>query len=301
MKKYLLAVLLGPFFFAYAQETPMLEEIPDSTTTSDKVYAIFKSTRVINSHSVEMLRKGNLDFRILHRFGFLDNGLKEFFGLDEASMRMSFDYGISDNVSIGIGRSTLRKELDFLVKARLLHQTRGEKNVPFSLVLAAGTMVWTEKSFAVVKPDFADRTSYYLQVLAGRKFSDKFSFQFSPIWVHSNMPLSGDEDDIFAIGGGARLKISKRMAFTIDYHYPVNGLTDQNTKPLSVGVDIETGGHVFQLHFSNATGMNERAFITETYGDFFKGDIRFGFNLSRMFQVGRRNKDQVPYVTKINQ
>jgi hypothetical protein len=293
MKKYFLVILLCPFFFAYAQETPMLEALDDSTKMTEKVFGTFKSTRVINAHSVEMLHKGNLDFRILHRFGFLDNGLKEFFGLDEASMRMSFDYGISDNFSIGIGRSTLRKELDLFVKTRLLQQSKGDHQVPVSLVLAAGTMVWTEKSFAAVKPDFTDRTSWYLQLLAGRKFTNRFSLQFSPIWVHSNQPLSGRDKDIIALGGGARYKFSRMMAFTIDYHNALNGLSDQNTNPLSVGVDIETGGHVFQLHFSNATGMNERAYIMETYGDFFKGDIRFGFNLSRMFQAGKKNKEGV--------
>lgn len=288
MKTYLLAFCFGPFLTAYSQETPLLEELKDSVIHTEKVYGIFKSTRVINAHSVEMLRKGNLDFRILHRFGFIDNGLKEFFGLDEASMRMSFDYGVSDNFTIGLGRSTLRKELDLFMKTRLLHQSVGEKNVPVSLVVAAGSMVWTEKSFAVVKPDLVDRTSYYIQLLAGRKFGNNFSLQLSPLWVYSNMPLSGEEEGIFALGAGARYKFSKRMAFTIDYHHAVNGLTNQNTNPLSMGVDIETGGHVFQLHFSNATGMNERAFISETYGEFFKGDIRFGFNLSRMFQLGNK-------------
>ncbi len=293
MKKVLSAFLMGPFFFAYAQETLMLDEIGDSTNSTEKVSGIFKSTRVINAHSVEMLQKGNLDFRILHRFGFLDNGLKEFFGLDEASMRMSFDYGLSDNFTIGIGRSTLRKELDLFLKTRLLQQSKGEKSMPLSVVMVGGAMVWTEKSFAAVKPDFAERASWYLQLLAARKFNGRFSVQFSPIWVYSNQPLSGNDQNIFALGGGARYKFSRRMAFTIDYHNVLNGLTDQNTNPLSVGVDIETGGHVFQLHFSNATGMNERAYIMETYGDFFKGNIRFGFNLSRMFQIGKKNKDGV--------
>jgi hypothetical protein len=290
MKKYLLICCFGPFLTAHAQDTPLLDELKDSANHTEKVYGTFKSTRVINAHSVEMLRKGNLDFRILHRFGFLDAGIKQFFGLDQASMRMSFDYGISDNFTIGIGRSTLRKEVDGFLKTRLLQQSTGDKNIPLSLVLAGGMTVWTEKSFAAVKPDFVDRTTYYLQLLAGRKFTRNFSMQLSPIWLYSNMPVSGDEKGIFALGAGARYKFSKRMAFTIDYHYAVNGLTDQNTNPLSVGVDIETGGHVFQLHFSNATGMNERAFITETYGKFFEGDIRFGFNLSRMFQLGNKNK-----------
>lgn len=277
-------------FFVTAQDTPVLDQLADSSIRNEKVVGAFKSTRVINAHSIEMLQKGNLDFRILHRFGFLDNGLKEFFGLDEAAMRMSFDYAFSDHVTVGLGRSTLRKELDLFLKTRLLQQSYGDKNIPLSLVLAAGTMVWTEKSFAAVKPNFGDRTSAYLQLLAGRKFTERFSFQLSPIWVYSNAPLSGDENNIFAIGGGGRYKFSRRMALTADYHHAVNGLTSQNTNPLSIGVDIETGGHVFQLHFSNATGMNERAYIMETYGKFFQGDIRFGFNLSRLFQIGKRSE-----------
>ena len=291
MKKCLLGIIFSPAFFVYSQDTPLLDEIQDAAKTTQKVTSIFKSTRVINAHSVEMLHKGNLDFRILHRFGFLNDGAKEFFGLDHAAMRMSFDYGISDNFTVGIGRSTLRKELDMFVKTRFLQQSTGQKNIPLSIVVAAGAMVWTEKSFAVAKPDFADRSAYYLQLLAGRKFNDKFSLQLSPILVHSNLPISGTEINIIGLGGGARYKFSRRMAFTIDYHHAMNGLTNQNTNPLSVGVDIETGGHVFQLHFSNATGMNERAYLTETYGDFFKGDIRFGFNLSRIFQVGHRKPD----------
>jgi predicted porin len=235
-----------------------------------------------------MLRKGNLDFRILHRFGFVDAGIKQFFGLDEASMRISFDYGISNDFSIGVGRSTYRKEIDLFGKVRLLQQSTGAKAKPLSLALAAGAMTWTEESFATPKPDFADRSSWYLQLLAGRKFTSKFSMQLSPIVLHSNMPISGTEKTLFALGAGGRYKFSKRMAFTLDYQHVLNGLTASNTNPLSAGIDIETGGHVFQLHFSNSTGMNERAYLSETYGKFFKGEIRFGFNLSRMFQLGKR-------------
>ncbi len=260
----------------------------DSAVSTRKLYEVFNSTRVINAHAVDMLYKGQLNFRILHRFGFVEDGIKQFFGLDQASMRMSFDYGISNDLTVGIGRSTYRKEVDIFVKGRLMQQSTGAKAKPISLVLVAGGMVWTEESFATDKPDFSDRSSGYFQILAGRKFSNRFSFQLSPIWVYSKLPISGTERNIFSIGGGARYKFSRRMAFTVDYHHVMNGLTHSNTDPLSVGVDIETSGHVFQLHFTNATGMNERAFITETYGKFFKGDIRFGFNLSRMFRIGKR-------------
>lgn len=277
-------------FAGMAQDSTMLDEIKDSAVQSQKVYGIFKSTRVINAHSVDMLRKGNLDFRILHRFGFVNKGLKEMFGLDEASMRMSFDYGVSDNFTIGIGRSTLRKELDLFGKWRLMQQSTGEKAHPFSLVIAGGWAVWTEESFAATKPAFVDRCSYYLQLLAGKKFSPRFSMQLSPVFLRTNTPLGGGERNLFAAGAGLRYKVGKRVALTLDYHPVLDGLSDDNTNPLSVGVDIETGGHVFQLHFSNTTGMNERAYISETYGDFFKGDIRFGFNLSRMFQLGKRRE-----------
>ena len=142
-----------------------------------------------------------------------------------------------------------------------------------------------------VKPNFSDRSSYYFQLIVGRKFSSTFSLQLSPILVHSNTAVNAGEDKtIFAMGGGARFKVSKRMALTLDYHHPFGVLSPNNTDPLSLGLDIETGGHVFQLQFSNATGMNERAYITQTTGSFFKGDIRFGFNLSRIFKTGKRKK-----------
>jgi hypothetical protein len=295
MRNFLL-LLLCIFFFnssAQSQDTTLLAESwdkPDAAT--DKVYGIFKSTRVINAHSVDMLRKGNLDFRILHRFGFLNDGIKEMFGLDEASMRISFDYGFTDNLSIGMGRSTYRKELDGFLKWRLLQQSGGENNSPLSIVVAAGSTVWTEESFATEKPSVADRFSHYLQVLLGRKFNSKFSMQLSPLFVHSNAPLNGEGRNLFSPGIGLRHKVGKRTAVTTDYHPVLGDKADISKSPLSVGLDIETGGHVFQLHFSNSTGMNERALLYETYGDFFKGDIRFGFNLSRMFQVGKRRSRQ---------
>ena len=288
MKKTILYTVLFFLVLNARAQQELLKEVEDSIPSNEKVTGAFKSTRVINAHSIEMLSRHNLDFRIMHRFGFVSDGIKQFFGLDAASFRMSFDYGITNNFTVGIGRSTFRKELDAFVKTRLLQQSTGQKAMPFSVVAAAGTMVWTEESFAPVKPTFTDRTAYYFQLLLGRKFSSRFSFQLSPIIVHSNMPVNPTEDQtIFALGGGGRLKISKRTALTFDYHHPFGNLDAIHTSPLSLGVDIGTGGHVFQLQFSNATGMNERAYITQTTGKFFKGDIRFGFNLSRMFNAGK--------------
>jgi opacity protein-like surface antigen len=290
MKKNVLFIVFSMCaLVASAQDDSMLSGLEDSTATQ-KVTGAFKSTRVINAHSTEMLAKGNLDFRILHRFGFVSDGAKQFFGLDAASMRLAFDYGVSNNFMIGIGRSTFRKEIDAFGKIRILQQATGAKKMPFSLLVAAGYTVYTTESFAVIKPTLTDRSAFYIQTIIGRKFNSKFSLQLSPIFVHTNTPLNiNDDASIFALGGGMRYKVSKRMALTLDYHHPfgeLNGYTD----PLSIGVDIETGGHVFQLHFSNATGMNERAYINQTTGDFFKGDIRFGFNLSRIFNIGKKRK-----------
>lgn len=287
MKKLLIFFILCSFLDARSQQGPEKNRIGDSTAT-EKVNNTFKSTRIINSHSVDMLHKGNLDVRILHRFGFVDQGIKQLFGLDQASMRFGFDYGVCNNFTVGLGRSTYRKEIDLFGKYRILQQSSGGINMPVSLIIAAGGMVWTEQSFAVNKPDFSDRSSFYFQLVTGRKFSNKFSLQLSQMWLHSNMPILGTDKDIFSAGGGARYKFSRLMAVTIDFHHVFNGLSSQNRDPLSIGLDIETGGHIFQLHFSNATGMNERAYISETFGDFFKGEIRFGFNLSRMFRIGRK-------------
>lgn len=274
-----------------AQDTTSMVSGLEDKVTSEKVTGTFRSSRVINAHSTEMLHKGEMDFRILHRFGSVKTGYKNFFGLDYASMRLAFDFGITDNLMIGVGRSTLLKDIDIFAKTRILQQTKGEKEIPVSVLVAAGYIVTTQESFAPKKPTFGDRSSYYAQLIIGRKFSSDFSMQLSPLLVHNNTTLNPTDDQtIFGLGGGLRYKVSKRIALVADYHYAIGKLDDAFKNPLSLGVDIGTGGHVFQLHFSNAAGMNEKGYLTQTTGDFFKGDIRFGFNLSRMFNIGSKKK-----------
>jgi hypothetical protein len=280
----------------FAQDEDLLKLVGEDKPKKEYVENAFKSSRVINGHSMEMIAKGNLDFRILHRFGIINDGAKNFFGLDQASMRMGFDYGISTNLTIGIGRSTLDKELDGFIKWRILRQATGERSFPFSVVLVTGatinTMPWTDPTR---DNKFSSRVGYYHEVIVGRKFSEVFSLQLSPTMVHRNLvPRASDENDVFALGIGGRIKLSRRIAFVADYHHILSGLNkDIYHSPLSIGVDIETGGHVFQLHFSNAQGMNEKAFITNTTDKW--GDVRFGFNLSRMFVL---KKPKVPKATE---
>jgi hypothetical protein len=273
-----------------AQNEDLLKLVKDDSAKKNYASNAFKSSRVINGHSMEFIGKGVLDVRILHRFGLLSNGVKELFGLDQASMRLGFDYGISDNLTLGIGRSTLDKELDGFVKFRPLRQV--VDGFPVSIVWVSGITLYTTDW---VNPDrdnhFSSRLGYYHEVIIGRKFTDGFSFQVSPIWVHRNLVTGADDDNnTIALGLGGRVKFSKRIAFVVDYHPILSGREPGTKNPLSAGFDIETGGHVFQLHFSNSAGMNEKAFLTGTTDDFFKGDIRFGFNLSRVFQIGNRRK-----------
>jgi Membrane bound beta barrel domain (DUF5777) len=279
-------------FFAHATmaQDDLMNTLEAQQPKKEFVTNAFKSSRVINGHSMEFIGAGVLDFRILHRFGRVNQGFNELFGLDQASMRMGFDYGVTKNFTVGIGRTTFQKELDGFLKYRLLWQSKGKKSSPISLVLVAGSSINTLKNTSTTqKATFTSRTGYYYQTIIGRKFSNKFSLQLSPTLVHRNEVDAIDENDIFAAGIGARYKISKRMALVLDYFYVANGLpSTKGENPLSIGVDIETGGHVFQLHFSNTSGMNERAFITNTTNSWADGDIQFGFNLSRVFTIKRK-------------
>jgi hypothetical protein len=233
-----------------------------------------------------------LDVRILHRFGTVDNGIKDLFGLDEANMRFGFDYGLGNNLTVGIGRSNLNKELDGFIKFRPVWQSKGPGSVPFSVVLITGMSLRTQdfpEPQDVYK--FKHRLAFYQEVIIGRKFSEAFSLQLNPIYLHRNLvPGTNDENNTWALGIGGRMKLTKRTAFVVDYTPILSGRQEGTKDPLAVGFDIETGGHVFQLHFTNATGMNEKAFLTSTTSDFWKGEIRFGFNLSRVFTIRKKKE-----------
>lgn len=290
---YSLLLFLG--IGAFAQDsTDLLSLIPTAKPQKEFVYNAFKSPRVIMTHSMEMLRPGVLDFRILHRFGRINGGAYEFFGLDgPATVRLGLDYGITNNFTVGVGRSNLNKELDGFLKYRIIHQATGPRAKPFSLVAVAGSTLTTLKWADPTRQNFfTSRMAFYGQAIVGRKFSEAFSMQIVPSVVHRNLvPTAVDPNDLFAIGAGARIKLSRRISFNADYHHILN----QNSAagyydPLSIGFDIETGGHVFQLHFTNSKGMNERAFLANTEYTWSKGDIFFGFNISRQFQISKRKR-----------
>lgn len=290
-KTILLSFILLTASTIHAQEVDLFKQAEDESKkkdaqTTEIVTAAFNGTRVINGHSVETTKRGVLDFQIRHRFGFINTGLYDFFGLDNATERMSFDYGITDRLAVGIGRSTFQKQMDGFIKYRLLRQSTGYKAMPISVTLLAAGIVKTIKNTDPTKPlTGTDKTSYAYQAIIARKFNKKTTLQLMPTLVHYNLvPKATDPNDMFSLGIGARQKISRRFALTAEYYHQFNKFDGYNSS-LALGVDIETGGHVFQLHFTNSTGMTEPTFIHETSGDFFKGDIHFGFNISRAFTL----------------
>ena len=274
-------------FKAFSQDDLLSGLKNDAKPDPGFVTSTFKSTRVINSHSVETISKGNLDFRISHRFGKLNSGAYNFFGLDEATIRLALEYGINDRFTVGLGRSSFQKTLDGYLKMKLLRQRKSDDlSFPVSLTWFSNMAYNTLRNGdEVIDNNPPYRFSYAHQLIIARKFSTKHSLQVAPILIHNNLKeVSDKSNDLFAIEFGGRIKVSKRVSINADYIYR---LTSNQNGPyynsLSLGVDIETGGHVFQLHFTNSQGMIEETFVTRTTGKWGNGDIFYGFNISRQF------------------
>lgn len=274
-------------------QTDLLNDLEKQTadsTTREVVTATFKGTHIINAQSIETPGHGTLAFLIQHRFGTLNSGAYEFFGLDQAVLRLSFEYGLTDRLAVGVGRSSQEKTFDGFLKYKALQQTTGSRPMPVSVTLLASSAITTLKFNQVAnlpERSTASRLDYAYQVLIARKFSPSLSIQLMPTLIHRNyVPLAGMQNDVYSIGGGLRQKLTKRIALTADYFYLLPGYAaDTYHNALGLGVDIETGGHVFQLHFTNSKGMTEKFFVPQTDGDFFKGDIYFGFTVARNFTV----------------
>jgi hypothetical protein len=292
-QKFMVMLALAALPFSSFAQIDLFADNEELLT--EKVTATFKTTRVVNGHSIENVGAGILDFRILHRFGQFSDGAYNLFGLDQASIRLGLDYGITKNWMVGVGRSTFEKQYDAFTKVRLLSQTTGPKNFPIS-VSYAGTMIYksVKNANTAYVPYESDRLSFGHQLIIARKFGEFFSLQLTPTYFHYNVVATQDlPNDFKSLGIASRIRLSKRIHLTGEYYYRFDKLPDYKNS-LSVGFDIETGGHVFQLHMTNSTGMTERTFINETTGEWGKGNIRFGFNVSRVFTVRKpkefRNK-----------
>ena len=273
-------ILLG--LLSYAQDD-LLSEIDVNDEDSSAVNSVFKGLKIINFESTKMVTKGGFYFVVSHRFGSVQNGFKTLFGLDEAVTHLNFIYGLTDEINISASRSSNQKIYELATKFRLAKQTETH---PVSVVIYTSILANTALSTDnLPKLEFKHRLSYVAQILISRKFSETLSLQLSPTFFHDNY-VSNDEQDNSQYGLvlGGRYKLGKRWSLNIEYGAHLNRASNAlYNNPLSVGFDIETGGHVFQLHFTNSQFMNPNGVFANSTGDWTDGDFYFGFNISRSF------------------
>ena len=281
MKKIIFIFLFVPFMGL--SQDDLLEEIDTGGDSITYASSVFKSLKIVNFESTKLQAKGELLFNVSHRFGSLEGGFDTFFGLDDAVTRLQFIYGITDWLSIGVSRSSYQKIYEGSIKYRLVRQSN---EFPFTIVGFNSLMINSALDEAnLPKLEFEDRVSYATQLLVSRKFSEKLSLELIPTFFHDNyIELDSQDNSQFALGFGGRYKIGKRWSINADYGLHMNRASDSPFRnPLSIGVDLETGGHVFQMHFTNAQPMNVNGFLGQATGDWSDGDIYFGFNLTRNF------------------
>jgi len=302
MKKNILFItMLFIVNFACAQDD-LLDMLKDENTVSSPVLATFKGTRIITGQSNENISKKHLNFLILHRFGELkdDAWYYSLLGMDAATVRLAFDYGITDKLMVGIGRSSGTKIYDFSVKYKIFQQTiGGKKNFPFAISyywnMGLNSTTFTDQTR---NNYFTSRLNFCNQLIIARKINPSISLQITPTFIHRNLvKKTSDPNDVIALGLGGSFKVTRSTRFNIEYYPRLTGRDElipntNNTYEdyLSVGFDIETGGHVFQLMFSNSIYMYEQGFVAETSGKWSDFGVRLGFNLSRTFSFDDENK-----------
>lgn len=294
----LLPVFFFTFFFLFSVKVSAQDDLLELAQADDSAgtfftTATFKATRIINGHSVETIPHKELLFLIQHRFGTLNSGIYNLFGLDQSTIRLGLEYGLTNRLAIGVGRSSLEKTYDNYLKYKLLRQQENSWTRPVTVTAFFSTAIKTlEFAEDEGSNEFSSRLSYTYQLLIARKFNQRFSLQLAPSLVHRNMvSLAKDQNDVYALGLGSRYKLTKRTSFNAEYFYIMPGETADTFKnALSLGFDIETGGHVFQLHVTNSQGMIEKFFIPQIRGTWGNGDIYFGFNISRAFDLSKQEK-----------
>ncbi|MBC7694470.1 MAG: hypothetical protein H7141_03385 [Burkholderiales bacterium] len=313
IKKIITCLVVSISLATFAQDDllDLVKEEPKNEPAKS-VYATFKTTKIVNAQNIETVKKRNLDFRVTHRFGNIynstsKNALNEAahsaFGLDNSTdIRISFDYGITDKLTIGIGRSKFREMNDGTIKWRFLTQKENNK-IPVSVCFYGNlgyTSMTTDNLYAgTIRPktNEAHRVQYASQLLIARKFNSWFSLQIMPTYIHRNFikqqlnAKNGKEDEnsMFSLGFGGRLKLTKRFALVADYFYNFSDFQKNNPlgyyNPLGVGIEIETGGHVFHINYTNGPAILESSLLTSTQDSWTKGQIKLGFNISRWFAL----------------
>jgi hypothetical protein len=303
IKKLLVSIPLSIFAFSAFAQTSLLDQLGKEEEEIEYVKYSFKTNRIINLHSLENTAKGVMDVKISHRFGTVDDGFYDLFGMDQATQRIGVDYGITDNLTVGINRNSVKKAYDGFAKYRFLRQSTGKKNMPITAAFHGGVALETQRFDDPTRENFFSSRLYYVgQLLVGRKFNDVFTLELAPTMVHRNLvKTKAEKNDVFAMGVGGRIRLTRRVTLNGEYIYVLpNQLAPEFKNSLSIGFDVETGGHVFQFHFTNSTSMSEYGFITQTEKDWGKEAVRFGFNVSRVFTLydpkGEKKKKDVDKV-----
>ena len=284
MKKIKLLFLILLVNTAIVAQDDLLNELNDDVKIDKKVASVFKGLKIINMESTKLAAKNDFYFVISHRFGSVKSGIKDLFGLDNSNIRFSFVYGFNNWLNAGVSRSSSSKTYDAHIKYRLLQQEEGRSPVT---IVGFNNMEFNTGLDKVNYPllESKHRYTYAHELLISRKFNEKLSIEATPIYLHQNFVENDLQDNAqYILGLGGRYKLSKRVTINAEYHAHMNRVANSKyTNPISLGVDIETGGHVFQLHVTNAQLMNESGYITNATGNWGKGDVFFGFNIWRVF------------------
>lgn len=293
MRPNLLFPLISLLFLSFVSNTfsqdlmDILEK--EEKKSIDYTSATFKTTRIVIGQSIETPYHGEMLFLVTHHFGALNTGYDNLFGLKQATIRLGLEYGVTPWLGIGVGLNTYKNTWDGFLKAKILRQSSGARNMPITLNIFANTAIYTTKW---ENPDrtnyFSSRMSYTFELMLARKFNNAISFQLMGSMVHKNLvATAADHNNIFSIGAGGRVKISDRVSINAEYCYPFENqvVSAKIYNSFSVGVDIETGGHVFQIFLTNSAGQIEQYFQTETSGRWSNGEIFLGFNISRIFTI----------------
>jgi hypothetical protein len=269
-----------------------------SADNKNETVVIFKSSRLILSQTTETVKKKNLNFLIIHRFGDFagpHGGGQTFFGLDAvADVYIGFEYGLTNDLNIDIGRTTIGGLADLELKYAILHQTTNGSPLAITVIGEAGVRPYGYVTY----PTLADRFSYFTQALFARKFGSMLSLQVAPSYVINNQPfptVPGNEASFFALSGSAVLKVSKRVGVIVDYAHPFSSFrqnTASFTDPLGIGIEVETGGHVFTLNVTNSRAVGEINYLNDTQTKYTDGQFRLGFTISRMFDFNTHKKDE---------
>lgn len=280
--------------------------VPDENDALTPVYQTFKDRRVINAHSVETLPARKLDVRIGHRFGDLfgdAGGWPTFYGLENATdVMIGAEYGVTNRFTAGVYRSKgaakLKQLVNGIAKYKILQQYEEH---PSSISLTAAGIFSLSTMQKVDNPEainyfdkFSHRMAYTVQLIVGQKFSENFSLQFTPGYTHRNVVEFGDRNDTYSVGVASRIQITRVVGVIADITIPLNGeqspltssgLGVQYHLPIGIGLEFDTGGHIFQLNFTNATGMMETDYIPNTTSSWSEGEFRIGFTISRLFNI----------------